>query len=203
MSLLDDVNALLPQTQCELCTYKGCLPYAQAVVEEGEAIDLCLPGGVRVLRQLGLLLDRDTASLEASMKAKQKNDCIVTIKEEECIGCKKCIQACPVDAIVGSAKLMHTVISDVCNGCELCLPPCPVDCIDIEELPRRSDVEQQRLADQSRYRFESRNDRLARQEQLARRKHQQAKSVLVKKSVSARQQAIEEAMQRIKDKRKD
>jgi Na+-translocating ferredoxin:NAD+ oxidoreductase subunit B len=202
MSLLNKVDALLPQTQCELCTYKGCLPYAQAIVEEDEAIDLCLPGGVRVLRQLGVLLDRDTASLESSMKAKQKNDCIVTIKEEECIGCKKCIQACPVDAIVGAAKLMHTVISDVCNGCELCLSPCPVDCIDVEELPPRSNAEQQRLADQSRHRFDLRNNRLVRQEQLARRKHQQAKNMLVKKSVSARQQAIEEAMQRVKIKRK-
>ena len=202
MPQIDEVNKLLPQTQCELCTYKGCLPYAQAMVEKGEALDLCLPGGVRVLRQLGALFQREVATLEAGMQEKQKGDSVVKIREAECIGCTKCITACPVDAIVGSGKLMHTVITDACNGCGLCLPPCPVDCIDVVELPRRTDLEQQQLANQSKTRYDNKGMRVVRQQQLAREKHQQAKTQLVKQSVSARKKAIEEAIGRVKKKQK-
>ena len=138
-SLVDQIDAVLPQTQCELCEHAGCLPYAKALVHENEALDKCLPGGVRVLRQIGSLLDKSVTELEETMRAKQKPAMLAVVREDECIGCTKCIAVCPVDAIVGAAKKMHTVLSDACNGCELCLAPCPVDCIDMVEQPALSE----------------------------------------------------------------
>ena len=103
-SMIQQIDRLLPQTQCELCTHKGCMPYARAIVEQGEAIDKCLPGGVRVLRDLGQLLQQDVSSLEGPMREKQKMPSVASVREAECIGCTKCIQACPVDAIIGAPK---------------------------------------------------------------------------------------------------
>jgi len=196
-TLIKQVDALLPQTQCELCTYKGCLPYAKAIVEDGEAIDLCLPGGVRVLEDLGDLFAKDVSALKPGMELKQKSPSVATIREAECIGCTKCIQACPVDAIVGAAKRMHTVITDACNGCELCLPPCPVDCIDITVLPVRDQQKDIDFAAQSRKRFDERNRRIQSGAQRA-QQHLLAKKSAEQKAVSARQQAIAEILQRKK-----
>lgn len=155
------INDVLPQTQCGLCTYKGCKPYAEAIVEKNERIDLCLPGGVDILKKIGEMRHVDTLSLENDMAKRAKPPMLAIIRETECIGCTKCIQACPVDAIMGSAKLMHTVITDVCNGCELCIAPCPVDCIDMIVLSEKTASEKNAFAKQSRERFEKHEARLA------------------------------------------
>jgi electron transport complex protein RnfB len=130
--IIFQVNNLLPQTQCAQCGYPGCRPYAEAIVE-GEAINKCPPGGESTIASLALLLGREIADLDESCGT-YSPPVVAEIREQECIGCTLCIQACPVDAIIGAAQMMHTVISNECTGCELCLPPCPVDCIDINQL---------------------------------------------------------------------
>lgn len=140
----DHIDACLPQTQCGLCGYGGCMPYAEALAFERAPINLCPPGGVETLRVLGELLDEDPAPYIAEMQAKTEARVIASVREDECIGCTKCIQACPVDAIIGAAKHMHTVITDACTGCKLCVPPCPVDCIDLLPAnPRSAEAEQE------------------------------------------------------------
>ncbi len=128
---IKDIDALLPQTQCGLCGFKGCLPYAKALVDENASIDLCPPGGVEGLITLAEKFHLDPLPYIPEMEKKSKPPMRAVIRESECIGCTKCIQACPVDAILGASKSMHTVIADECTGCELCIAPCPVDCIDM------------------------------------------------------------------------
>lgn len=130
--IVDQIDALLPQTQCGQCGYAGCRPYAEAIAE-GEEANKCPPGGETTMVALSELLGRDPTSL-ADAEAAEKPKSIAYIVEEECIGCTLCIQACPVDAILGAAKSMHTVIADECTGCELCIPPCPVECIHMHPL---------------------------------------------------------------------
>ena len=124
------INALLPQTQCGLCGFKGCRPYARAIAMGKADIDRCPPGGDAGARQLARLLKIDAKPVDRGRGA-SKPGILAVIDETRCIGCTLCIQACPVDAIIGAAKQMHTVLSRNCTGCELCLPPCPVDCIDM------------------------------------------------------------------------
>jgi len=128
--LIDQVNQLLPQTQCAQCGYPGCKPYAQAIVEKGEAINRCPPGGDHTINALAQLLQVERIPLNPENGVIAPAT-LVWIREDECIGCTLCIQACPVDAIIGAQKQMHTVITSFCTGCNLCIPPCPVDCIDI------------------------------------------------------------------------
>lgn len=128
--LIDQVDSILPQTQCGQCGHPGCRPYAEAIVNEGEAINHCPPGGQATIEALADLLDVEAIPLDAE-HGEEKPTMVAVIREDECIGCTKCIQACPVDAILGAAKLMHTVIEEECTGCDLCLDPCPVDCIDM------------------------------------------------------------------------
>lgn len=130
--IVDQIDALLPQTQCGQCGYAGCRPYAEAIAE-GEEANKCPPGGEVTMVALSELLGRDPVSLEDE-EAAEKPKSVAFIVEEECIGCTLCIQACPVDAILGAAKSMHTVIADECTGCELCLPPCPVECIHMHPI---------------------------------------------------------------------
>ncbi len=129
----DQINLLLPQTQCGQCGYSGCAPYARAIAD-GDAINKCPPGGMRTIRLLARLLQQPVVELDPSHGRPQPPR-IAFIRENECIGCTKCIQACPVDAILGAPKLMHTVISGECTGCDLCVEPCPVDCIDMLPAP--------------------------------------------------------------------
>ena len=128
--LVEQVNDLLPQTQCAQCGYPGCRPYAEAVIDGSAAINLCPPGGDETIRRLARLLGRDPLPLAATMAK-----AVAIIDEAACIGCFHCRNACPVDAIVGAPQYMHTVIVDECTGCELCVAPCPVDCITMRPLP--------------------------------------------------------------------
>ena len=125
-SVVNEVNALLPQTQCAQCGYPGCRPYAEAIVSNDAPINLCPPGGQETVRRLAALLGRDAPPLAADSSAPAR---VAVIDEALCIGCTHCVSACPVDAIVGAHQYMHAVISSECTGCDLCLDPCPVDCI--------------------------------------------------------------------------
>ncbi len=123
------IDALLPQTQCERCGYPGCRPYA-AAIESGVAINRCPPGGAATIEALAELLDRDVVELDPTLQPMTPGS-VALIDESRCIGCALCLPPCPVDAIVGAAGYMHTVIAAHCTGCELCVPACPVDCISI------------------------------------------------------------------------
>ena len=129
--VVEELNRLLPQTQCAQCGYPGCRPYAEAMAD-GAPVTLCPPGGDRTAEKLAEKLGRN---LEQN-KVKQPELAIAKIIESECIGCTLCITACPVDAIVGAKNQIHTVLNEICTGCELCIPPCPVDCIDLESQPK-------------------------------------------------------------------
>ncbi len=129
--LVDNIDALLPQTQCGQCGYPGCRPYAEAIARGEADINLCPPGGETTMIALAELLGREPTPLEVE----EKPPMVAVIDEQVCIGCTLCIQACPVDAILGAAKQMHTVIESECTGCELCVEPCPVDCIEMKEIP--------------------------------------------------------------------
>lgn len=176
MSLIQRIDALLPQTQCGKCGHPGCKPYAEGIAS-GEPINKCPPGGSETIAALAELLKVPVLELDVTRGEAPAQ--IAYIREAECIGCTKCIQACPVDAIVGAAKLMHTVIIDECTGCDLCVAPCPVDCIEMRPLPLATvlpivgglafslEEQQARAAkrNHARRRFEQRNARLQREEQ--------------------------------------
>lgn len=154
------IDALLPQTQCRQCGYAGCKPYATAIAKGEAEINQCPPGGEIGLRALADLLHRPYVPLNPAhglTKAKM----VAVINEATCIGCTLCISACPVDAIIGASKQMHTVIRQMCTGCELCLPPCPVDCIEMQVVdgrPMAMNAEESNLA---RQRHAQRLQRLA------------------------------------------
>jgi Na+-translocating ferredoxin:NAD+ oxidoreductase subunit B len=159
MILIDQINAILPQTQCGQCSYKGCKPYAEAITSGQADINQCPPGGDEGILELANLLGISPKPLNPAF-GEHKPDQVAFIVEEDCIGCVKCIAACPVDAIIGAAKLMHTVIASECTGCELCVAPCPVDCIvmqpSIKELSPEQKSERKLL---SMRRYEARLQR--------------------------------------------
>ena len=128
--LVEQINQRLPQTQCAQCGYPGCRPYAEAIARGEADINQCPPGGDAGVRALAELLDLEARPVDPAY-GKEKPPQVAVIDENICIGCKLCIDACPVDAILGAPKKMHTVISAECTGCELCVPVCPVDCIDL------------------------------------------------------------------------
>ena len=131
--LVEQINQILPQTQCGQCGFPGCRPYAEAIAAGEAQINRCPPGGAPGIAQLADLLDAEPLPLDAE-HGEEKPRTVAYIREDECIGCTKCIQACPVDAILGAPRWMHTVIVDECTGCDLCVEPCPVDCIDMVPL---------------------------------------------------------------------
>ncbi|MBT4838206.1 MAG: electron transport complex subunit RsxB [Methylococcales bacterium] len=134
--LVEKIDAILPQTQCGQCTFTGCKPYAEAM-SKGEAdINQCPPGGNDIIEQLAELLGVESKPLNAEHGEHNNEKMLAIIDENVCIGCTLCIQACPVDAILGAAKQMHTVIADECTGCELCIPPCPVECIIMQPIEK-------------------------------------------------------------------
>lgn len=133
--IVERIDALLPQTQCGQCGYPGCRPYAQAIAN-GDAINKCPPGGQATINNLAALLDVPAPELDAEEGVEVGVKKVAYIREAECIGCTKCIQACPVDAILGAAKQMHTIIASECTGCDLCVEPCPVDCIEMRPIPQ-------------------------------------------------------------------
>ena len=128
--VVDQIDALLPQTQCGQCGHPGCRPYAEGIAN-GEEINKCPPGGQATINAIADLLGVEAPALDEEHGEESEVKTVAYIREPECIGCTKCIQACPVDAILGAAKMMHTVIADECTGCDLCVEPCPVDCIDM------------------------------------------------------------------------
>lgn len=131
--VVDKIENLLPQTQCGQCGYPGCRPYAEAIAAGEAEINQCPPGGDEGVRKLADLLGKEYKPLSAE-HGEEKPKQVAVIDENTCIGCTLCIQACPVDAIIGAAKQLHTVASDLCTGCELCLPPCPVECITMQKV---------------------------------------------------------------------
>lgn len=136
--LVEKIDAILPQTQCGQCGYPGCKPYAQAIASGEADINQCPPGGEPGVRALADLLGVEPKPLNAEHGV-PKPKSVAVIDENICIGCTLCIQACPVDAILGAAKHMHTVIASECTGCELCVAPCPVDCISMQPIGEHVD----------------------------------------------------------------
>jgi H+/Na+-translocating ferredoxin:NAD+ oxidoreductase subunit B len=158
-ALVERIDALLPQTQCTRCGYPACRPYAEAIARGDVDIDQCPPGGAAGIAALARLLERGEKPLNPANGVEKPRE-VALILEEICIGCTKCILACPVDAIAGAAKMMHTVIVEECTGCELCIAPCPVDCI---VMVANADDGADRAA-QYRARYEAHQARLARDE---------------------------------------
>lgn len=132
---VDAINSCLPQTQCTECGYPGCKPYAEAIMHGKASIDACPPGGLKTLHALSKLLKVDPKPYEETVRQNTRPPQTAIIREAECIGCTKCLPACPVDAIIGASKQLHQVLPDECTGCGLCVEPCPVDCIDIVDIP--------------------------------------------------------------------
>lgn len=157
------IDQLLPQTQCTRCGYAGCKPYAEAIAKGEAQINQCPPGGAVTIDALAKLLGRAPLPLNPA-NGVEGPTLVAQIDEDRCIGCAKCLPPCPVDAIVGTRKRMHTVLVDVCTGCELCVAPCPVDCIIMLPRASLSRVSADPPAQLNRERFEARNARVARRD---------------------------------------
>jgi len=204
----DKIDAILPQTQCTKCGFDDCRAYANAIAT-GSPHNQCPPGGKRVIGELSELLGRPVLSLN-SKHGHHEPKKVAVIREAECIGCTKCIQACPVDAIFGAAKLMHSVIATECTGCDLCVEPCPMDCIDLIALPEAEQPDampaERRLeqSDHYRKRHETQTSRMQRLEQEAQQRHKENKAPLDARKLDSREQKkayIAEAMARVRQKK--
>ncbi len=158
--LSEQIDAILPQTQCRKCGYQGCKPYAEAISEGLADINQCPPGGEHGIQQLAALLNVRAKPLNPAFGS-ERSRLLAVIDEAVCIGCTKCLPPCPTDAILGTSKHMHTVIAELCTGCELCIAPCPVNCIRMENA---ASAWTQSDADRSRARYQARNRRIAKLE---------------------------------------
>lgn len=201
MSSVKDIDALLPQTQCGECGYGGCMPYAEALAQGHTTIDRCPPGGELTVKALAKLFSLDAQPFLQSIAKITRQPSLAMIREAECIGCTKCIQACPVDAIVGSAKSMHSIINHECTGCGLCIDPCPVDCI---ELIPQAQINYD--PDWARQRFNARKTRYLREEhekqQLYREKRRLSRQQHdVQQDIQARQAYVLQALARVNAKK--
>lgn len=177
MVSVQTIDSLLPQTQCGECGYPGCLPYAQALAQNSAPINRCPPGGVATVKALGQLLGVDPTPYLSTAMMQNRPPSLAIIREAECIGCTKCLQACPVDAIIGSGKLMHSVINHECTGCGLCVEPCPVDCIDMVTQP--APLYDPNIA---RQRFNAKQIRLLRDEQDKQQAYREKRRLAAKTS---------------------
>lgn len=175
--MIEQINALLPQTQCGQCSFKGCRPYAEAIAAGLADINQCPPSGDEGIRDLADLLGVAFKPLNPEF-GQHKPKSVAFIIEQDCIGCVKCLAVCPVDAILGAAKFMHTVIANECTGCELCIAPCPVDCIVMQTLPEQeiSKAEKFAKAQLAKQRYEAQLSRKAQEaiEKAERMKKQKA-----------------------------
>lgn len=200
MSSVEEIDTLLPQTQCGECGYPGCLPYAQAIAAGQAPINLCPPGGQETIEKLAKHLNMDPKPWVNDPQFTPRAPSVARIWEEDCIGCTKCIQACPVDAIIGSASEMHIVIETECTGCGLCVAPCPVDCIEMH--PIETPVFDKEKA---RSRFNSKKIRALRsvekQARLYREKSKLLQEEQYKEEKAAKQAYILEALQRTRAKK--
>ncbi|MCL4799700.1 MAG: RnfABCDGE type electron transport complex subunit B [Burkholderiales bacterium] len=160
-TVVDALDALLPQTQCTKCGFPSCRAYAEALAAGAAPINRCPPGGDAVIRRLAAALGREYAPLDPRCGVERGRH-VAVIDEPRCIGCTLCIQACPVDAIVGAPRQMHTVVIELCTGCDLCLPPCPVDCIAMIPATGADAIWDELRMAAARQRFEARSRRLAR-----------------------------------------
>ena len=187
--LTEKINSILPQTQCGKCDFSGCKPYANAIVEGKADINQCPPGGKTGILKIAHLLKVEYKPLNESHGISKPRE-IAIIEEDKCIGCTLCILACPVDAILGASKIMHTVISEECTGCELCIEPCPVDCIKME-TPDSEDSEsiKEKRSSIARSRYEFKQQRVLREKNDAKAN---------RTTNAEKKQAIADAMARLK-----
>jgi len=201
-NLEKSIDALLPQTQCEKCGFKGCQPYAKAIAQGDADINLCHPGGVPTMQALAKLMNTSEKPLPEDA-AHSQTATVAVIREKHCIGCTKCIKVCPVDAVIGATKQLHGVIEKDCTGCELCLPVCPVDCIDMvaaqaNHIPTwvvNADEPRMNKANHSRDLYNRRNKRIQ-----AQNKAKQEKDNTINKNTNYAND-IAAAMARVKQKR--
>ena len=204
-TLTDQIDSLLPQTQCRRCGYPDCRAYAEAIAANQTGINRCPPGGDETIHALAGLTHQDFKPLDPDLGAFTP-DAVAFIDEPLCIGCTKCIQACPVDAIVGAAKQMHTVIESLCTGCELCIPPCPVDCIRMQspvsategiEIPAAGPAR----AGFFRERYANRNARLERNRLERQLRRREPRAETRAELVARRQAEIAAAIERVRARR--
>lgn len=199
--LADAIDRLLPQTQCTRCGYPACRPYADAIALGEAEINQCPPGGDATIRALAALTGRPYRALDPARGVERPRH-VALIDEAHCIGCTLCIQACPVDAIVGGPKRMHTVIAELCTGCDLCLPPCPVDCIAMVPAEGEDANWSEARAEAARARYLARRARLARRagERMA-RLARRAAALRDDQAPDARRAAIDAALERARARR--
>lgn len=182
--MIDQINALLPQTQCGQCGFKSCKPYAEAIANGKADINQCPPGGDEGIIEIARLLGVPAKPLNTEF-GQHKPKQVAFIIEDDCIGCTKCIAACPVDAILGAAKFMHTVIASECTGCELCIAPCPVDCIVMNIVePQPTPAQKSAQAQRAMHRYEARSLRQRQEEaEKAERARKKKEALLKLKSI--------------------